>query len=113
MGTRRILGIVILLGGLVVLFTAHYIQEQVDIGRGKISAAEGKVATGSRLFSLSPATKGIGESIERSSQKTLSKYKDDADYYEHLAGQLRIGGWVVTLAGALLILIPSRKKKKK
>ena len=110
---RRIVGVIILVGGLVMLFAAHYIQEQVDIGRGKITAAESKVQQGSRLFSLSPATQPAGQIFERSAQSKINKYKEEADHYEHLAGQLKKGGWVVTIVGALLVIFPRGKKKKK
>lgn len=113
MGKRKILGSVVLLGGIVMLFMSHYIQTQVDEGRGKISKAEKSINQGNSLFSLTPVTKEIGKGLSKSAEKKLQKYKDQADDYERLADQLQAGGWIAIVLGTVLIVWPEKRKSKK
>jgi hypothetical protein len=107
---RRIIGIVFVIGGIVLLGIAHYIRVQVEAGKIEIAEGEKKVDTARELFSLHPATKGIGEGITQSGERKIAEGKQEVVAYSRLANQLQIGGFILIALGIVIIVIPKRKK---
>ncbi|MBS0615875.1 MAG: hypothetical protein JSR58_04920 [Verrucomicrobia bacterium] len=110
MSWKRILGIILVLGGVALLLVSNYIANQVEQGKEQISSAQKKVDQGNSLFSMSPYTKDVGEQITGSAQKKIDAGQQEVIQYETLAGQLKIGGIVVLVVG-LLFVIFGRKRK--
>jgi hypothetical protein len=111
MGGRRILGLIVLIGGVVLLFISNYIKGQVAGGEEQISSAQKKVKQADSLFSLNPVAKDIGGSLTKGAQKKIDTAKDKVAYYAELARQLQVAGFIVIALGVIIILIPSRKKR--
>jgi hypothetical protein len=110
--TRKIMGILIIILGVVGIFVSMYIKGQIGIGRSAISSAEEKVSMGKTLFSLSPATKEIGKGITRGAEEKIEAGRQEISKYDTLANWALIGGIVVIVLGATILFIPGKKSKK-
>lgn len=108
---KKILSILLILGGVVLFGFATYIQSEVDQGKTQISSAQSKVDTGETLFSLNPTTKEVGKGIFGGIQKKIDEGKGDVAYYENLAKNLRIAGIIVFIAGVIFFVFNVYKKR--
>jgi hypothetical protein len=112
MNLKRIIGILVAIGGVVLIFVANHIQEQVEGGKEKVSSAEKSVGQGQRLFGLNPYTKEIGQrTIFDPAQNKINAGKEEISHYESLANSLKIGGIILALAGIGIVFIPFSRKK--
>jgi len=108
---RRGVGIIICIAGIALIFASNYIKQQVEAGKIEIAEGERKVKQGQTLFGLNPVTKEIGQkAIFDPAQGKIAAGKADVAKYEKLAGQLMIAGIVLIAAGAIIALIPARKR---
>jgi uncharacterized membrane protein HdeD (DUF308 family) len=112
MNIRRIIGILILIGGIVLIVVSQYIKARVEEGKTEISSAQKKVNQGNSLFSLSPYSQPVGKKITGSAQKKIDEGNLQVSQYEELAGQLQIGGVVLIIIGIIIIAIPRKSKRR-
>ena len=114
MNFRRILGILIVLLGAISIGVSYYIKEQVGEGETKIKSAQESVDKGNQLFSGSsnPIVKGFGQSMTGSAQKKINKGKEEVAQYTTFANQLQWAGIALIVLGAIVIVIPRRKRKR-
>lgn len=112
MNIRRALGILVLIGGIVLIFISNYIKGQVEEGNLKISSAEQKVQQGNKLFSYNPLSQQVGKQITGSAQKKINAGKEQVSYYTQLADNLQIGGIVLIVLGIIIVVIPRKKSKR-
>lgn len=110
MKSKRIFGIVVLLVGVAMIFFSMYIMNEVTSGRAQISQAKRNVDQGTKIFNISPVTRGVGQTLSSSANKKIGKYSEEADRYERMAQLLRVGGIVLIVVGGVIIFL-SRKKK--
>ena len=112
MNLKRIIGILICIGGIILIFVSNYIKGQVESGKLQISSAESSVSQGKTLFGVSPVTKQVGNQlIFNSANEKISAGKRDVAYYESLASQLQIAGIIAIVVGLGVIFIPFGKKR--
>jgi hypothetical protein len=111
MNIRRVLGFLILIGGVGLIVFSNYIKGRVEEGEAEISSAQKKVEQGNSLFSLNPYSKLVGQQVSGSAQKKINEGKQQVSYYNQLSGQLQIGGIIVIILGIVIILIPRRSKR--
>lgn len=113
MNSKRIIGILICIGGVVLIFVSSYIQKQVESGELEISSAESKVGQGRTLFGLNPYSKEIGNQVFfNSADKKIEAGKEKAAHYASLANQLWIGGIAAIVVGLGIVFIPFGRKKR-
>ncbi len=112
MNLKRIIGGVVILGGVVMLFIANYIQNEIEAGTLKITKAEKSVGQANSLFSLSPATKELSKGAISGANKKIAAGKQEIAYYTKVAHDLQMGGFVLIGAGILVIVLGGHKKKK-
>lgn len=111
---KKMTGIIICIGGVVLLLISHYIEEQVAEGQERISNAESSVSQGKKLFGINPYSKAIGEEvIIRPSESKISAGKEEASYYEGIGKATKVGGIVLFSIGIIALLFPYFTKKKK
>ncbi len=75
MNFKKVVGTVLVIGGVAMIGLGAYIKGQVNEGKEKISSAQEKVDTGNSLFSMSPATKELGKGVTGSAQKKINAGK--------------------------------------
>lgn len=92
------------------LLFSDYIATQVAEGKMKIERAQGQVDTAESLFSLSKYTKPIGKTFTKGVQNKIDAGQRDVDKYESLSNNLKIGGIILIVIGAA-VLIFGRKKR--
>jgi hypothetical protein len=93
------------------IFISRSITSQVNQGKIKIENAENQVKGGKALFGLNPVSKQIGETaILNPAEKKISAGKEEVAKYEKLAGDLMKGSIALIVIGAILIIIPRKKK---
>jgi hypothetical protein len=113
MNLKRIIGILICIGGIVLIFVSIYITTQVESGKLQISSAESKVSTGKTLFGLTPVTKEAGNQLFfNSAEGQINAGKEEVAYYESLASILKIVGIIAIVVGLGVIFIPFGRKKR-
>ena len=95
--------------GVVLLFISYYIQGQVAQGREQISSAQQTLDTTNSLFSLSPATKGVGDRLTGGVQKKIDAGSQEATYYANIALILKIGGVALIVIGGYLFFRASKR----
>ncbi len=110
MNRKRICGIVVFICGLALIGGANYIETQVNQGRSQINSAQKSVDRGNSLFSLSPATKGVGQAITGGAQKKIDEGRREVAQYSQLASSLQIGGIILLVVGAGIVLFSWKKK---
>lgn len=114
MTIKRILGIIVCIGGIALIFISKYISAQVEAGKLEISSAEQKVGKGKALFGLTPYTKDLGnQMVINPAEKKIQAGKEEIAYYEVLANRLMMGGIAAIVVGAAIFLIPFGSKKKR
>lgn len=113
MRALRILGIVILIGGIACIFFSNYITKQVNQGKIQIEQGQKKVDQTNQLFSVSPYTKPVGKGLTSSGQQQINEGKDQVAHYEAIAQSLKIWGIVAMIAGVAMIVISFFGKDKK
>lgn len=110
MGTQKIVGIVLIVVGAVMLFFSNYIAEQVASGKLQIEEGQRKVDSANSLFSESKYTKPVGKMFTGSGQRRIDAGQAEVDKYESMSNNLKIGGIVLIVIGAGLLLF-SRKRR--
>ena len=110
MNWKRIIGVVLVIGGIASLLVAGYIRKQVAEGKLEISSAQSKVNQGKTLFGLTPYTKDVGDKvIFDPAQKKIRAGQSEVAHYEILASRLQIGGVILIVAGIIVFFLPMRK----
>lgn len=127
-----ILGIIAIVCGIVLFVFSGYITNQVAIGRGEIRSGQAKVKAGqekvntaqenvntaNKVIDNTTQVKGLGGLITSPAQEKINsgqaqinagqtkikKGIQEANYYEKLATQLKFGGIVLMVIGAVLLL---------
>lgn len=113
MNLKRIIGILICTGGVVLIFISNHIKNQIESGKIQISNAESQVSQGKTFFGLNPVSKTIGDqAIFNPAQNKINAGKEEVTYYESLANQLQIGGIIAIVVGIGIALIPFGGKKR-
>jgi hypothetical protein len=112
MNVKRVLGFILLVGGIVLMLFSNYILNQVAEGKEKISNAESQVQRGNSLFSLNPVSKEVGKGIMGGAQNKIDIGKQQVGYYEDLAGKMHMGGIAAIALGLVLIFLSFKKKRK-
>ena len=109
MRSKRILGILMVLTGILLIFFAQYISGQVAEGKIKIADGQQKVDEANKLFSYDPLTKDLGKVFTDPGQRKINRGKQEVSKYEEFAKWLQIGGIVLSIAGALVIFFGGKK----
>lgn len=112
MNIKKVLGIVLLIGGLALYIVSNYIMGQVNEGKQKISGAQKQIDTGKELFSLAPYGKDIGQELTNPVEKKIHEGQNQVNYYEDIAQWMHLGGTVLMVLGGAIFLIGFMKKKK-
>lgn len=110
MNFKKVIGILVLLGGISTLLFAFYIQTQLNQGKRTVEQAQKAVDKGSILFKINPVTEEMGKGISNAAQKKIDEGKREIIYYQGVVQQLLIGGAIITLVGGLIILWGMKKK---
>lgn len=110
MKSKRILGILIALAGVVMILFSNYITGQVEEGKGRISSAESTVEQGNKLFSVTPESKAVGKAITGSAEKRIAEGKEQVSAYEELAKWLKIGGIGAIILGAIVVFFGGKRR---
>lgn len=103
------LGIVVLAAGIGLLGFSFYIKQQVAQGEEQISTAQRRVNQGNTLFSLTPATKEIGNRMTSSAQRKINEGILEVGKYKDLAGWFQVGGIVCIILGAGILVLDKKK----
>ncbi len=111
MNSKRIIGIVLIVIGVVMFIFSNTISNQVAEGRGKISSAQKKVDTGNTLFSLTPESQQVGKMLTDSAQEKIDEGSVKADYYESMASSLKIGGIVAFIIGVGFVFLGRKRSR--
>jgi hypothetical protein len=111
MNGKRVFGFVVLIGGIVLMVLSSYIKTQVEQGKMDIASGQEKVDMGNSLFSLNPVTKELGKGVTSSAQNRINQGRLDVTEYEMIAGWLKVGGIVLIVLGAAVVVFGRSKKK--
>jgi len=104
------LGLAALIVGVVLLGSSLYIKSEVLAGQEQVSSGERKLNALDRVFSASPTTKQYGSQLTKSGKSKIAKGKEDIAYYTSLANKLQIGGIVLIVVGAGVLLFGKKKR---
>lgn len=98
--------------GFVLIGISFVIQGKIGEGKEQIAAGKEKLEGSRRAFSLLPGQgQAIGEQIQSSGNKRIAAGEEEIAYYQNIAHQLLIGGFILIAVGIGLFLIISFRKK--
>ena len=112
MNVKQVLGGIIFVGGLGLLYLAHYINVQVEQGNLQIFSAQNKVDTANKLFNMSPYTKDVGQGLTSGAQKQINEGRNTVEYYTMVANRCTVGGYAALVIGAGMMLFCRKKKSR-
>jgi hypothetical protein len=107
---KQVLGGIIFVGGLGLLYLAHYINVQVEAGNLQILSGQKQVNQTNSLFNMSSATKPIGQGLTSGAQKQIDEGKNTVEYYTTVANRCQIGGIAALVVGAGMMFFFRRKR---
>lgn len=110
MNIKQVFGGIIFVGGLGLLYLAHYINEQVAEGNLQIFSAQNKVDSANNLFGMSPYTKDVGKGLTSGAQQQINEGRNTVEYYTALALKCQIGGYAALVVGAGMFFYFRKKK---
>lgn len=106
----KVLGILLIVAGALMIVFSDYIATQVQEGKMQIRSAQSQVDTAESVFSMSKYTKPIGKTFTQSAQKKIDAGQREVDKYETVSSSLKIGGIILIVIGAVVLLMGSRRK---
>ncbi|MES2273834.1 MAG: hypothetical protein V4487_06545 [Chlamydiota bacterium] len=109
MNSKRIFGILLLIGGIALFLFSNYISKQVTAGKAEISSAQSQVDQSNSLFSLNPVSKEVGKGLTGSAQRKIDAGNQEVNEYERLAGWLKIGGGILLIVGIGFLILGKKK----
>ncbi len=110
MNLKKIIAIVVLIGGISLILISNYIKNRVATGRQEISGAQQQVNQRNQLFTVAPpAAQVIGRGFNNSAQSRINQGTQEADMYAQRAHWLQIGGIVLIILGIGIFIFPIRK----
>jgi len=109
MKNGKILGIVLVIAGAVLLYFSHYINTQVAEGRSEISTGQSQVDTATKLFSVNPVSKEVGNQFTGSAQSRINAGIVEANQYAEYANWFMIGGIITIVAGVGVFLFMKKR----
>lgn len=101
---KKVAAVILLVVGGASLCFSSYIQSQIDAGQQKIQKVQKSVDTGNKIFSFTPQTKELGESLSKPIQKKIDSGQMTIDNYQKIASYLSIGGWIFAIIGAVFLI---------
>ena len=111
MNARKILGIVIIIGAVILFGISQYIKGQIGEGKEKIANAQKMIKQGDSILGLTPATKQLGQSFTGGAKKKIAGAEETVAYYEGLAEKLQVGGFALLIVGGVVFFYSPKKKK--
>jgi hypothetical protein len=111
MNFKQIIGALVFVGGLVLLYLAHYINVQIEQGNTEIFAGQKRVDDTNALFDRTPATKPIGRGLTSGGQRQIDEGRGTIEYYTVVAQRCQIGGIVALIVGAGMMVFLRNKKR--
>ena len=111
MNFKQILGALIFVGGLVLLYLAHYINVQIEQGNTQIFAGQQRVDDTNAMFDRTPVTKPIGRGLTSDGQSRIDAGKGTIEYYMVIAQRCKIGGIIALVVGAGMMFFLRTKKR--
>ncbi len=108
----RVLGILMVIGGIVLVFVSGNIADRVAEGRGEIRSGQEKVDATNKLFSYNRGTEFVGDQLTGSAQEKINAGTQEADKYDRLANNLQLGGYVVAGLGVIIFALSFIRRKK-
>lgn len=109
---KRVLGLLSIIVGVALIVFVIYGKGQIRAAKGEISSAKKKVEQGNQLFSLNPISKQIGQGMSSGIQKKIAAGERTVEQYEMIFMWCQIGGIVLIVLGAGLILFGGRRSKR-
>jgi hypothetical protein len=107
----RILGIILIIAGGVLFCFSEYIATQVAEGEGKVQSAQGQVDTANSLFSLTPYSKQIGNTLTNPAQKKINAGSIEIAQYRGMIQPLKYGGIGCIIIGILLLILGRKTRR--
>jgi hypothetical protein len=107
---KQVLGGIIFVGGLGLLYLAHYINVQVAAGNLEILSGQQKVNQVNGLFNMSPYTKDVGKGMTSGAQQQINEGKNTVEYYAMVANRCQIGGIAALVVGAGMVFFFRKKR---
>jgi hypothetical protein len=106
------IALVLFLVALASFGASMYITKKVEEGKMQIHHAQKRVDQGSSLFSLTPLSKDVGDTLADPMQKKIDEGNLEVEKYEGIARLVTIGGIVCILlsVGALIL---SKKQRRR
>ena len=95
----KIIGILLIVGGIASFLFANYIRSQVDQGKHKVRKAQSAVNSANQAASGDPTLYLFSRAATGPIQKKINEGKKDIVYLQSLAKTLDIVGFITIIAG--------------
>ncbi len=100
----KIIGILLIVGGIASFIFANYIRSQVDQGKHKVRKAQSAVNSANQVASGDPTLYLFSRTATGPIQKKINEGKKDIVYFQSLAKTLDVVGFIALVAGGGLTI---------
>ena len=109
MNFKQGIGILAIVLGIALLIFVFYGKGKLNEGREQIASGKKQVKQTQQLFSFTPITKQVGQGLTSGAQDQIAAGELTIEQYEALFKWCEIGGIVLLVVGAALVLFCRNK----
>jgi hypothetical protein len=109
---KQVLGLISIVLGIAVIIFVIYGKKELEEGKLQVASGKRKVNQTQQLFSFTPITKQVGQGLTSGAEKKIAAGELTIEQYENLFKWCQIGGIVLIVLGAgLLLFFPKQKRR--
>jgi hypothetical protein len=107
---KQVVGLLAIVLGIALIVFVIYGNNQLDQGKDEIASGKKKVKQTQQIFSFTPVTKQVGQGLTSGAEQQIAAGELTVEQYENMFKWCKIGGIVLIVLGAGLVLFCRKQK---
>ncbi len=110
MNFKQVVGLLAIVLGIALIIFVIYGSDQINQGKEEIASGKKKVKQTQQIFSFNPVTKQVGQGLTSGGEQRIAEGELTIEQYENIFKWCKIGGIVLIVLGAGLVLFCRKQK---